>query len=69
MTPIDRPELLAQLARRDLTQTQLAMLMRVRPSTFSSWARGINPAPEGFRESVEDALGLERGTLKARSLY
>ena len=66
MSNVNRPELLAQLARREITQEKLAQRLAVRPSTFSSWVRGINPAPKGFTNSVEDALGLRRGTLKER---
>jgi transcriptional regulator with XRE-family HTH domain len=67
MSPINRSELLVQLARCGLTQEQLAQRLHVRPSTFSSWARGVNPAPAGFADRVEDELGLERGSLNNRN--
>ena len=67
MPPINRSELLVQLARCGLTQERFAQRIHVRPSTFSSWVRGVNPAPPGFAERVEDELGLERGSLNNRS--
>ena len=64
---IDQRGLLVELARRGLTQVQLAQKLKIKPSTFSSWIREINPAPERFREDLEDALGLRRGALKPKS--
>ena len=65
--PLDRGELLAQLARREMSQREVAEMIGCRPSSFSSWIRGVNPSPDGFRQRVEDALGLRRGALKNRT--
>jgi predicted transcriptional regulator len=64
--PLDRGELIAQLARRDMSQREMAEIIGARPSTFSSWIRGVNPAPDGLREAVEHALGLRRGALAVK---
>jgi hypothetical protein len=61
---INQKELLAQLVRRGISQAQFAMSLGRRPSTFSAWIRGVNPAPKGFREDLEDELGLRRGALR-----
>jgi transcriptional regulator with XRE-family HTH domain len=61
---INHRELVAQLVRRGISQEQFAMSLGKRPSTFSAWIRGVNPAPEGFRENLEDELGLRRGALR-----
>lgn len=64
MDLINHNELVAQLVRRGISQGQFAMSLGRRPSTFSAWIRGVNSAPEGFREALEDELGLERGALR-----
>ncbi|MCX6833523.1 MAG: helix-turn-helix transcriptional regulator [candidate division Zixibacteria bacterium] len=64
MGSIDIRELRAELVRKDMTLAALALSLGIRPSTFSSYARGINPAPPDLRQRVEAALGLRRGTLK-----
>ena len=64
MDSIDHRELLVHLVRRGISQGQFAMSLGKRPSTFSAWIRGVNPAPDGFRETLEDELGLRRGTLR-----
>lgn len=63
MATIDIRELRVELARRDLTQGELATRISTRPSTLSSWLRGVNPPPPQFRERVEEALGLHPGAL------
>ena len=62
-----RGELLAQLARREMSQRRVAEMIGWRPSSFSAWTRGVNPAPPRFREQIEDALGLRRGALTLKT--
>jgi plasmid maintenance system antidote protein VapI len=63
--PVDADVLRIELARRNLTQAQLAQLMRLPPTTFSSWVRGTHPAPDDLARKIEKALGLTSGALAA----
>lgn len=60
---IDTAELRAQLARRGLTQLDLARLLGHPVSTFGNWFRGAHPAPADLVARIERALGLAAGTL------
>jgi plasmid maintenance system antidote protein VapI len=61
--PVDVDALRIELARRNLTQTQLAQLMKLPPTTLSSWVRGAHPAPDDLARMIEKALGLSAGAL------
>src|SRR2546428_4934721 len=63
--PVDGDALRVELARRDLTQTQLALLMKLPPTTLSTWIRGAHPAPSDLAGRIEKALGLAAGVLDA----
>lgn len=57
-----------ELARRRLTQIQLAQLLRVPPTTLSTWVRGAHPAPNDLATRIEKALGLPLGALEMAAL-
>ena len=61
--PVNADALRVELARRNLTQTQLAQLMGLPPTTLSSWVRGAHPAPDDLTRKIEKALGLAGGAL------
>lgn len=63
--PLDRRTLRVELARRDLTQTRLAGMLGVPPTSLSTWLRGEHPAPPDLKRKIETALGLSAGTLDA----
>jgi len=49
--PVCSPLKLAQHRKRlNLTQTQAARVVRVKPSTWRAWEYGHNPMPEGMWE-------------------
>lgn len=52
-----------ELARRGLTQAELAHRAGMAPSSLSGWLRGIWPPQPGFVEKLEAALDLTPGTL------
>jgi plasmid maintenance system antidote protein VapI len=66
--PVDVDALRVELARRKLTQTQLARLLDLSPTTFSSWVRGAHPAPDDLARKIEKTLGLAPGALTGGSL-
>ena len=63
---LDRRTLRVELARRDLTQTRLAGMLGVPPTSLSTWLSGAHPAPADLASRIETALGLSRGALAAR---
>lgn len=60
---IDKSKLKGLLAERGLAQWQLAMKVRVKPSTLSDYVRGARPAPVGLVGRMERALKVAPGTL------
>jgi len=63
---LDHTRLRVELARRDLTQTALALRMGVPQSTLSMWLTGVHPAPTDLTQRIEMALDLARGVLAVR---
>lgn len=61
--PEFRTLLAVELARRGMTQRDLAERMNVPPTTLSDWLTGAHPARPNLRESIERALRLPPGTL------
>jgi transcriptional regulator with XRE-family HTH domain len=57
-----------ELIRQGLRQLDLANRLGLPLTTFSSYMRGAVRPPHGFRERVEEALGLPRGALKPASI-
>jgi predicted transcriptional regulator len=62
---IDLTALRAELARRGMTQVDLALVLRVSPTTLSGHLRGRHPAPSDLIDRIESVLGIQRGTLCA----
>lgn len=62
---IKRRELKAALARRGLSQHQLARKLGVAPSTFSGWVVGAYEPPADWLTRIEKLLQLEAGTLSS----
>lgn len=60
---IDRRRLRIELARRELVQRDLAVLLGVAPTTLSGWLTGASRIPEGLPERIELALKLDHGSL------
>jgi len=59
----DQGEFRVALARCGKTRVALAAELDVPYSTAIGWWTGRHPAPAGFRQKVETALGLGAGTL------
>jgi transcriptional regulator with XRE-family HTH domain len=55
---IDLPRLRVELARKGLTQIQLAQKLDVPPTSLSGWLRGVHPAPEGLHRRISEVLGV-----------
>jgi len=60
---VDHRTLRVELARRGFTQTLLAHLLGVPPTTLSTWLTGAHPAPPDLPHRIETALELPRGAL------
>ena len=60
---LDLRELRGELARRGLTQGDLARQLAVPATTLGSWLLERHPAPDDLADRIESALGLEPGTL------
>lgn len=58
-----RTEIAVHLARRSLTQRDLARLIKIPSTTLSDWLTGAHPAPPDLPLRIERALGLEPGSL------
>jgi DNA-binding transcriptional regulator YdaS (Cro superfamily) len=58
-----RTTLAVELARAGRTQTELAVLLGVPPTTLSTWLTGAHPAPVNLASRIECTLGLRRGLL------
>lgn len=61
--PVNLLKLRAELARRGMTQSDLASQLHERPTTFSAWLRGVNPAPSDLAERIAGQLGLSEGDI------
>lgn len=65
---LDNDELRVELARRKLTQLNLAQALGLKVTTLTSWIRGAHPAPDDLPDRIERLLGLPRGQLVAKPL-
>lgn len=57
------------LARPGWSQARLARALHVRPQTVNKWVTGENTPPVPRWRVIEEALGIERGTIMRRSGY
>ena len=69
MAQFDVLELKAQLARRGMTQLDLARLLGHPSSTVAEWIRGARPGPADLVNRIEKVLGLSAGALTAAALH
>lgn len=63
---IDVFELKSQLARRGMTQLDLARLIGRPSTTLYNWIRGEHPSPPGTPALLERVLELPAGALAKR---
>lgn len=63
MAELDRTHLRVELARQNITYTELARLLARPPSTLSTWLRGLGAPPSDLIMQIEAALRLPSGTL------
>jgi transcriptional regulator with XRE-family HTH domain len=52
-----------ELARKGMSQRDLADCLRVPDTTLSDWLRGRHPQPRHLRARIEQSLGLPFGSL------
>jgi transcriptional regulator with XRE-family HTH domain len=57
------------LARPGWSQARLARELGLRPQTINKWASGENTPPIERWPAIEEALGIERGTILRRAGY
>lgn len=65
-TTFDANRLRIALAAANKTKLDVSHELQLAYSTCAGYLNGRSPAPEGFREQVEDVLGLKPGTLRPK---
>ena len=58
-----RAALDVELAKANITQSELARRLETPSTTLSDWLTGAHPAPENLFQRIEKALRLSPGTL------
>jgi transcriptional regulator with XRE-family HTH domain len=62
---IDPRKLRIELARADLTLTEVARRLSVPPTTLGSWVRAVHPPPADLTERIAATLGVPMHAIAA----
>lgn len=66
MSAVDIDRLRVELARLNITKQRVAQLLKIPPSTLSTWLCGAAPGPTDLPNRIERALRLKAGSLSVR---
>jgi hypothetical protein len=62
---IDPRKLRIELARADLTLTEVARRLFIPPTTLGSWVRAVHPPPADLAERIAATLGVPTHAIAA----
>ncbi|MFP2903672.1 helix-turn-helix domain-containing protein [Pyxidicoccus sp. 3LFB2] len=65
MKSIDTLKLRIELARANLTLTEVARRLNIPPTTFGSWVRAVHPPPADLSDRVAAVLGVATHAITA----
>ncbi|WP_426730737.1 helix-turn-helix domain-containing protein [Myxococcus faecalis] len=65
MKSIDTLKLRIELARANLTLTEVARRLNIPPTTLGSWVRAVHPPPADLSDRVASVLGVAAHAITA----
>ncbi|MBZ4421755.1 helix-turn-helix transcriptional regulator [Myxococcus sp. RHSTA-1-4] len=65
MKSIDTLKLRIELARANLTLTEVARRLNIPPTTLGSWVRAVHPPPADLSDRVAAVLGVAAHAITA----